>query len=83
MSATDDDRRKLIANERAKLTATFLNGIAIALIAVGALAPSFGPKTPAMPGDGALVVLALSRLVCLLGAVTLHVMARYILGSLR
>ncbi|UHC17350.1 hypothetical protein LRS73_05495 [Methylobacterium currus] len=35
----DQDRKKLISNEQAKLTATYVNGIAIAIFAVGCLAP--------------------------------------------
>jgi hypothetical protein len=34
-----DPRETLIRNEQAKLTATYLNGIAIALAAVGGIAP--------------------------------------------
>ncbi|WP_053078538.1 hypothetical protein [Methylobacterium tarhaniae] len=35
----DQDRQKLVSNEQAKLTATYVNGIAIATFAVGCLAP--------------------------------------------
>ena len=36
---TEADRLKSIHNERTKLTATYMNGVAIATIAVGGLAP--------------------------------------------
>ncbi len=35
----DQDRKTLISNEQAKLTATYVNGVAIATFAVGCLAP--------------------------------------------
>ncbi len=35
----DDAQTKLVDNERLKLLATFLNGLGIAVFAVGALAP--------------------------------------------
>ncbi|GJE16047.1 amino acid transporter [Methylobacterium marchantiae] len=50
MSEPDEDRSKLVANERSKLTATYVNGLAIALFAVGGLAPMFA-RRGASPGD--------------------------------
>lgn len=83
MSDPDDDRKKLIGNERAKLTATFLNGVAVALIAVGALAPSLAPKPPVPPSDAALTIQALTSLSCLIGGLSLHLIARLFLRGLR
>lgn len=40
MSVDDDEAaRKLVANERRKLSATYLNGVAVAVFAVGGFAP--------------------------------------------
>ena len=38
-----DPRDVLVRNEQAELTATYLNGVAMALAAVGGIAPSLGP----------------------------------------
>lgn len=69
----------LIRNERTKLTATFLNGLAIAIFAVGGLTQSiraFNEPTTVTLGT---VVLGV---VCLLGAFALHMTGRWILGRL-
>lgn len=39
MSTDDEAARKLVANERRKLSATYLNGVAVAVFAVGGFAP--------------------------------------------
>lgn len=69
----------LIRNERTKLTATFINGIAIAVFAVGGL-------TQAVKGvDPSAHVTVVSLIVtvgCFLGSFALHMMARHILGRL-
>lgn len=48
-----DDRSKLVNNERPKLLATFMNGIAIAMFAVGRIAPMmtnfYGPTGVSVP----------------------------------
>jgi len=71
----------LINNERAKLSATYLNGIAIAIIAVGGLAPMIatlnGPSPPSLSGTSAVGG------ICILISAILHFIARAILGSLR
>jgi len=66
----------LIHNERTKLTATFLNGLAIAFIAVGALAPVLagGFRNPA--------IYVAQAAVCLVTAFALHFEARKLLGRL-
>ena len=59
----------LIANERVKLSATYLNGLAIAVFAVGGLAPLVGtvsrdpvaaPLPPVQWNVAAIIVLCLS-----------------------
>ncbi|MEQ1900941.1 MAG: amino acid transporter [Devosia sp.] len=71
---------KLVDNEKAKLSATFLNGVAIALLAVGVLAPaaSFAAGTPATPG--VLVILAVG---CILLSAGLHYLGRQVLSGLK
>lgn len=86
---------KLIANERAKLTATYLNGIAIALFAVGGLAPliaignsirdfdpglSTGVAHFQINYSGASLLISL---VCFGGSAVLHSAARRALRTLR
>ena len=70
----------LVHNERTKLTATYLNGLAIALFAVGGLAPIFSRAF----GEGArpLWTLATAAVICLVGSAALHLWARRILKGL-
>lgn len=69
----------LIRNEQTKLTATFLNGLAIAIFAVGGLAPLFSNLyNPA--GIPALVYLV--GAVCFVASVVLHWTARQVLKGL-
>jgi len=51
-----DPRETLIRNEQAKLTATYLNGIAIALAAVGGIAPLVAFAQGSTPGSVLLIV---------------------------
>lgn len=76
---TEDEGAKLVPNERAKLTATWLNSISVAMIAVGGIAPLVATVTGAvafLPALGSLVV-------WLLIAVGLHFGARAVLHRLR
>lgn len=68
----------LIDNEQTKLTATFANGCAVALIAIGTLAPWL---TGAPRGDA--VSLAGQSLACLSAAIALHLGARRFLRRLK
>ena len=73
----------LIHNERTKLTATWINTLAAALIAAGAVAPIaailYGLST--LPISlGRIVVLAVA---CAAVGVAIHFGARAVLGSLR
>lgn len=69
----------LIPNERTKLTATWLNGIAIAAIAVGAIAPSIAAVT----GTTSPLLAGALALFWLLVGTGLHFAARAILGRLK
>lgn len=75
-----EERAKAIANERAKISATYANGLAVALVAVGTLSPavSVSPTTPK-----AILIQGLVGLVCLIGSLILHLQARRILGEMK
>jgi hypothetical protein len=70
----------LVHNERTKLTATYLNGLAIALFAVGGLAPVFSHSfgTESRP----LWTLVAAAVICLVVSAALHLWARRILKGL-
>jgi hypothetical protein len=70
----------LIENERTKLTAAYLNGLAIAIFAIGALAPSFRTFTIRIAKPAWLIALVGS--VCILISGALHLIARSRLGTL-
>ncbi|MBM3603443.1 MAG: amino acid transporter [Alphaproteobacteria bacterium] len=69
----------LIRNEQTKLTATFLNGIGIAVFAVGGLAPVFSSLYS--EGGPTNFLLAMS-VVCFFASLGLHWLARTILRRL-
>jgi len=70
----------LVHNERTKLTATFFNGIGIALFAVGAIAPAVSvlnaPAVTVPPGT------AVMAIICLIASAALHFLARKVLARL-
>ena len=69
----------LVHNERTKLSATYLNGVAIAVMAVGGL----GPIVSVLNGGPASAIgIASVSVICLVGSITLHFLARRLLGSL-
>jgi hypothetical protein len=73
---------KTVHNERLKITAAFLNGLAIAIFAIGGLTPAIqaGRITTLQPehlGGTTIVVLS-----CAGVAVVLHLAARELLGGL-
>ena len=73
------EQEKLIFNERIKLLAAFLNGLGIALFAVGGLAPLFSARnTDAWPTETIIVVSCL----CLVGACALHYSGSMVLKRL-
>ena len=73
----------LVHNERTKLTATWLNTLAAALVATGVFAPAaallYGLSQPAI---GAALMMALAA-GCLIFGLALHVAGRMMLRSLR
>lgn len=70
----------LVHNERTKLTATFLNGVAIAVVAIGGLAPAVAVVGGA--SNLAVATLVVQFMVCLAGGGILHFAARWVLGRL-
>ena len=84
MNANDDEaQRKLVENERRKLSATYLNGLAVAIFAVGGFAPFI--STVLASGAGAqnpFLVLAVMA-VCWLMSGAIHSAARASLKGLR
>lgn len=72
----------LIHNERTKLTATWINGVSLALFAGG----GFGPWVAYVNASGSQhnpLVLSTISTVCILVAVSLHWFARLTLGRMR
>jgi hypothetical protein len=70
----------LVRNERTKLTATYLNGVAIAFAALGAIAPWIAYAQGAATR---LIVAGLSTVICVALSVSLHLVGRAMLGQLR
>ena len=84
VTESDDAERKrldLVRNERLKIAASYLNGIAIALLAVGGIAPVIAGATS--NSTGVSVSVALISLVCGFTSAALHLLAWRILGGLR
>jgi uncharacterized membrane protein YkgB len=71
----------LIRNERLKLLATYLNGMAIAIFAIGGLAPSFSMLygNTASASAAFMVFVTVS---CLIASAALHYVASLILKRL-
>lgn len=72
--------RNLVPNEQAKLLATFLNGLGIALFAVGGLAPLSSVIYANREPDWRQI---LGVLICFFGAFALHYLARNVLTRLK
>lgn len=72
----------LIGNERVKLTATFLNGMAIAAVAAGGIAP-LAAYTYQIPGAVGGATVATAGLSWLAGGISLHLLARLALRGLK
>ena len=72
----------LVQNERIKLTATYLNAVAVAIFAVGTFAPVValvsGAVNPSTVGPTAILAS-----VCVLTSLGLHLVARRSLGNLQ
>jgi len=70
----------MIDNERTKLTATYLNGVAIAVLAVGGFAPVVNVTNVQSTVTGPVM---LSAAICLFISAALHLIARTILKGLK
>lgn len=69
----------LIRNEQTKLLATYLNGLGVAVFAVGSLAPVFS----SLYGDrGPSAFMAVVSILCVLASGILHLMGRRVLRRL-
>lgn len=77
---TDPATEKLISNERVKLSATYANGLSIAIFAVGGFAP-FISAALSQPSSYAPVLLIM--VVCWIMSGTIHWAARTALRDLR
>lgn len=69
---------KLVRNEQAKLTATFINGGAVALLGIGGLAP----LAAIVQSDEISLIVVLFVVGCMATSVALHSLARQHLRSL-
>ncbi len=72
----------MVRNERLKLFATYLNGLAVALFAVGGLAPLFSALYGSAANASALFV-ALVSVICFLVSAALHYAGSLVLKGLR
>ena len=73
----------LIHNEQAKLTATYVNGLAIAVFAVGGLAPLFSLLYSDRPAPIPLWSIVAVSLVCFAASGALHYAARHFLKGMK
>ena len=70
----------LAHNERLKLTATYVNGVTVALLAVGGFAPAFNlVVNQTTPTSGVLALTAICHII----SVTLHFISRRTLKGIR
>ena len=72
----------LIANERTKLTANWLNAMASGFVLTGIVGPGVAVAFGLVPNVPLLTVFA-SSVIWLLSAISLHIYARVLLGRLR
>ena len=83
MSDDADARAKLVGNERRKLSATYLNGLAVAVFAVGGFAPFISTILASGPGaQSPLLVLAVMA-ICWMVSGAIHSAARASLKGLQ
>jgi hypothetical protein len=73
---------QLIRNEQAKLTATYFNGLAIALFAVGGLAPMFSTGYAFPPGGIHFGLVGAISGFCFTASIVIHFLARGLLKEL-
>jgi hypothetical protein len=84
MSEIDEDAAHvLVANERAKLMATYVNGVAVGLSVLGSVGPIFSFLFAQPSLRPAIGVLIAAMAICRAMSVCLHLFARRTLGGLR
>ena len=83
MSESADKSADLIANERAKLMATYLNGVAVGLSVLGGVGPVFSFLFAALAVRPPIVVLIAAMAICQAMSVCLHLVARRTLRGLK
>ncbi len=71
----------LVSNEQAKLTATYINGIAIALAAIGGIAPWIAFLL--QPSPTGILSVSLSSVICFSVSLVLHSVALRVLKRMR
>ena len=71
----------LVENEQVKLTATYLNGLAITVFAVGAFAPTIAILSGTVSGQP--LPATMLALICIAASASLHVIARRSLRKLK
>jgi hypothetical protein len=70
-----------VADERTKLSATFMNGVAIAMVAAGSIAP-LAALSYGLPNTAAGRTVALIGVGWLIGGLVLHFVARWSLRGI-
>lgn len=70
---------KLVRNEQTRLTATYVNGLAMAIFGIGCFTPLVGIPLSAGLLPSLIIVLVLG---CMSASVGLHLLAKLILGGL-
>lgn len=73
----------LVGNERAKLTATYVNGIALIIFGAGGFGPIISYAYGTGPAGASSFVIGSISFVCILVSIALHVVARRFLRALR
>jgi hypothetical protein len=69
-----------VYNEQKKLTATWLNGLSVALYAVGGLGPL---ASSVYNADGPSSLVAIGTVICIMAATVLHLYSRRTLKGLK
>ncbi|WP_020178674.1 hypothetical protein [Methylopila sp. M107] len=70
----DEEAQKLVANERAKLTATYLNSIAAGLLIIGVVGPIFSFMFAGQTTRPSVAVLGLGIVICQMASGSLHLL---------
>jgi predicted membrane channel-forming protein YqfA (hemolysin III family) len=78
----ETERLKSVHNERTKLAATYMNGVAIAAVAVGGLAPVAQNHFESM-SDLEIGLFFVKLVLCLVTSVGLHLGASFLLRGMK